>query len=85
MNTGASKNPGKDFAYIIDSPGNDTYVGVTGYSYMFSENAAGAFTEFDAAFGFAIYNAQSFVGGTDTANKSTAPADNIFAGNWKFT
>ena len=49
MNTGVSKNLGQDFAYIIDSPGNDTFVGGTAYSYMYIRNAHGSYAEFDAA------------------------------------
>jgi hypothetical protein len=81
QNTGVSNNPGKDFAYIIDSPGNDTYSGQTGFSFMSISNGAGGFSEFDAAFGFALYFAESFVGGTDTGNKN-APANNIYSSNW---
>jgi hypothetical protein len=81
VNTGVSNNPGKDIAYIIDSPLNDTYVGNAGYSYMFAANGAGGFNEFDAAYAFAIYYAQSFVGGTDTANKNS-PANNLFSSKW---
>jgi hypothetical protein len=67
LNTGVSNNSGQDFAYIIDSPGNDTFVGGTAYSYMYIADSSGDFTEFDAAFGFALVNAESFVGGVDTA------------------
>jgi hypothetical protein len=81
QNTGVSRNPGQDFAYIIDSPANDTFVGGDSYSYMFSTNAAGSFTEFDAAFAFALVYAESFVGGTDTAINND-PSKNILGGNW---
>jgi hypothetical protein len=81
VNTGVSNNPGKDIAYIIDSLGNDTYSGQTGFSFMSISNGAGGFSEFDAAFGFALYFAESFVGGTDTGNKN-APANNIYSSKW---
>jgi hypothetical protein len=81
VNTGVSNNPGKDIAYIIDSPGNDTYSGQAGFSFMSISNGAGGFSEFDAAFGFALYFAESFVGGTDTGNKNV-PANNIYSSNW---
>ena len=79
MNTGASNNPGKDTAYIIDSPGNDTFVGGTAYSFMYSTGASGNFTEFDAAFAFAVVYGESFVGGFDTAINN-APGKNILVG-----
>jgi hypothetical protein len=81
LNTGVSNNPGQDIAYIIDSPMNDTFIGGDAYSYMFSTDAAGSFTEFDAAFGFALIYAESFVGGTDTAVNNDASI-NILGGNW---
>ena len=80
-NTGVSNHPGQDYAYIIDSPMNDTFVGGTAYSYMYSTNSAGSFTEFDAAFGFALVYAESFVGGTDTAINND-PSKNILGGKW---
>jgi hypothetical protein len=79
QNTGVSKNPGKDFAYIIDSPGNDTFVGGTAYSFMYSTNASGAFTEFDAAYAFTLVFGQSFVGGFDVATNAD-PTKNILVG-----
>ena len=42
QNTGVSNNPGQDFAYIIDSPGNDAFVGGTAYSYMDIQNSNGS-------------------------------------------
>jgi hypothetical protein len=84
QNTGVSKNPGQDFAYIIDSPGNDTFVGETAYSYMYALNSNGAYAEYDAAYGFALVFAQSFVGGRDIAiNFDTN--HNILSGNWNRT
>jgi hypothetical protein len=79
QNTGVSKNPGKDFAYIIDSPGNDTFVGQTTESYMFSTGPSGNFTEFDVAYGFALVFGESFVGGVDTATNYD-PTHNILVG-----
>jgi hypothetical protein len=60
---------------------NDTFVGGTAYSYMFSTSAGGNFTEFDVAYGFALIYAQSFVGGMDTATNSD-PNHNILGGDW---
>jgi RHS repeat-associated protein len=68
INTGVAKNPGQDYAYIIDSPGNDTFVGETARSYMYSTDSSGNFTEFDAAYAFVLVFGQSFVGGFDTAS-----------------
>ena len=79
VNTGVSKNPGQDYAYIIDSPGNDTFVGGSAYSYMYSVGASGAFTEFDAAYAFVLVFGQSFVGGMDTATNGD-PTHNILVG-----
>jgi hypothetical protein len=79
LNTAVSKNPGKDFAYIIDSPATDTFVGQTTLSYMFSTDASGNFTEFDAAYAFALVFGQSFVGGVDTAANND-PSHNILVG-----
>jgi parallel beta-helix repeat protein len=79
QNTGVSKNAGQDYAYIIDSPVNDTFIGGMSYSYMYSTNAAGNFTEFDAAFAFALVFGESFVGGNDTAVNND-PNKNILAG-----
>ena len=79
LNTGVSNNPGKDFAYIIDSPGNDTFVGGDAYSYMYSSAANGSYTEFDTAYAFAVVYGESFVGGTDTATNSD-PSKNILVG-----
>jgi hypothetical protein len=81
LNTGVSKHPGKDFAYIIDSPMNDTFVGGTAYSFMYSTDANGHFTEFDTAYAFAVIYAESFVGGTDVA-MNIDPHHNILAGKW---
>jgi hypothetical protein len=82
LNTGVAKNPGQDFATFYDSPGNDTFVGGTPYSYMYIANPAGAstpFAEFDAAYAFALVHADSFVGGTDTAVNND-PNENSVAG-----
>jgi hypothetical protein len=79
LNTGVSKNPGQDYAYFIDSPGNDTFIGGSSYSYMYIQNSDGSFAEFDAAYGFALIYAQSFVGGTDTAVNND-PSINILTG-----
>src|SRR5437870_4311615 len=79
LNTGIAKNPGHDYAYFLDSPGNDTFVGGTAYSYMFIPAPPSPFAEFDAAYGFALIFAQSFVGGTDTAIYND-PGKNILFG-----
>ena len=81
INTGVSNNPGADFAYIIDSPGNDTFIGGNAYSYMYIQAAGGSYTEFDTAYAFALVYAESFVGGTDTAINND-PSKNISGGNW---
>jgi hypothetical protein len=81
INTGVSRNPGQDYAYIIDSPGNDTFVGGNAYSYMYIQNAGGTFAELDSAYAFALVYAESFVGGTDTAINGD-PNKNILGGNW---
>jgi Hypothetical glycosyl hydrolase family 15 len=80
-NTGVSKNPGHDFAYIIDSPMNDTFFGGSTYSYMYSTDGSGNFTEFDTAYAFALIYAQSFVGGVDAATNND-PTHNILGGKW---
>jgi hypothetical protein len=77
VNTGVSNNPGQDYAYIIDSPMNDTFVGGDAYSYMYATGAAGNFTEFDAAFGFALVAGESFVGGFDTAINNDPSKNNL--------
>src|SRR5207244_3870163 len=79
QNTGVSKNVGKDIAYIIDSPGNDTFVGGTAFSYMFIAGPPNPFAEFDAAYAFALVFGQSFVGGVDTAINND-PTKNILVG-----
>jgi hypothetical protein len=81
VNTGISKNPGNDYAYIIDSPGNDTFVGGNAYSYMYIQNPGGSFAELDTAYAFALVDAESFVGGTDTAINND-PSKNILGGAW---
>jgi hypothetical protein len=80
QNTGVSKNPGKDYAYI-DSPGNDSFVGGTQYSFMYATNSAGTFTEFDAAYAFALVFGESFVGGVDKATNSDA-SKNVLNSRW---
>jgi hypothetical protein len=82
QNTGVSNNTGKDFAYIINGPGNNVYEGASGYSYMYVSAPPSPFAEFDAAFNFAVYYAQVIVmGGTNTAN-ANAPSDNVFSSGW---
>jgi subtilase family serine protease len=81
VNTGVSKNPGQDYAYIIDSPGNDTFVGGASYSYMYIQNGSGRYTELDTAYAFALVYAESFVGGTDTAINGDS-SKNILGGDW---
>jgi hypothetical protein len=79
VNTGVSENPGLDIAYVIDSPGNDTFIGGSAFSYMYIQNADGSFAELDTAYSFALVDAQSFVGGFDTAVNND-PTKNIVFG-----
>jgi hypothetical protein len=79
QNTGVAKNPGQDYAYFLDSPGNDTFIGGTAYSYMYIPAPPSPFAEFDVAYGFALVYAQSFVGGTDFAD-ILDPSHNIETG-----
>jgi hypothetical protein len=46
---------------------NDTFIGGTVFSYMYSTGATGNYTESDAAIGFALVCGESFVGGFDAA------------------
>jgi hypothetical protein len=46
---------------------------------MYSTNASGAFTEFDAAYAFTLVFGQSFVGGFDVATNAD-PSKNILVG-----
>ena len=69
--------PGDD--HVIDSPGDDTFVGGTPYSYMYSTDIVGNFNEFNTAYGFALVFGESFVGGTDTAINND-PTKNIVSG-----
>jgi hypothetical protein len=89
QNTGVSpaKNSGQDFAYFYDSPGNDTFIGGTTVSYMYIAAPPSPYAEFDAAYGFAMVSAQSFVGGIDFAyiydvnhNTTAGFADVFFPG-----
>jgi hypothetical protein len=72
---------GNAIAYMLDSPGNDVYVGSTSYSYMYSDNPNGSLAEFDLAQGFQQVYAQSFVGGLDFAYNYD-PHHNFLGGNW---
>jgi hypothetical protein len=81
VNTGVSKNPGHDYAYVIDSPGNDTFVGGNAYSYMYIQNPGGRFPELDTAYAFALVYGETFVGDTDYAYNN-APQHNILGGSW---
>jgi hypothetical protein len=79
INTGVSKNPGQDYAYLIDAPGANTFVGGDSFSYMLGTNAAGAVTEDNAAYGFALVFAEQIVGGPDIAYNND-PSKNILSG-----
>jgi hypothetical protein len=70
---------GKSIAYLIDSPGNDTFYGTSGYSYVSGTNSGQSF--FNEAQGFALVYGESFNGGTDFAY-NLDPRHNILSGNW---
>ena len=69
----------RQFIGTIDSPGNDTFVGGTSYSYMYIPGSTTPFAEFDAAYAFALVYGQSFVGGMDIAINND-PTHNILVG-----
>ena len=64
-NYGIARHKSQDIAIFYDSPGTDVFVGTTGYSYMYSDDASGNFAMFNAAQGFGKVYAYSFVGGID--------------------
>jgi hypothetical protein len=64
---------GNAIAYLIDSPGNDVFVGHASYSYL---SGAGVF---NVAESFNMVYAESFVGGTDFAYLYD-PTHNIITG-----
>jgi hypothetical protein len=66
-NEGIAQHPGQDIAYMIDSPGNDVFVGLGTNSYMYSTGSNGAIDMLNEVFGFAMVYAESFVGGIDFA------------------
>jgi hypothetical protein len=70
---------GNAIAYLIDSPGNDTFVGNTALSYLSGSDTAGAV--FNVAEGFALVYAESILGGTDFAYNRD-PRHNILSGPW---
>ena len=70
---------GLSFAYMIDSPGNDTFFGTAPLSYL--SGTTGGQSLFNEAEGFALVFGQSFNGGTDFAYNFD-PTHNILGGNW---
>jgi hypothetical protein len=70
---------GMSFAYLIDSPGNDTFFGSTAYSYI--SGTTGGQSLFNVAEGFALVFGQSFQGGMDFAYNRD-PSHNVLGGNW---
>jgi hypothetical protein len=73
---------GNAIAYLIDSPGNDVFVGDATVSYLSGSDNAGSV--FNVAEGFIQINAESFVGGLDTTDYAYNhdPSHNIIAGRW---
>jgi hypothetical protein len=70
---------GRSIAYLIDSPGNDTFFGSTALSYLSGTTAGQSL--FNEAEGFALVNGESFVGGMDFAYNFD-PNHNLLAGKW---
>ena len=70
---------GNAIAYMLDSPGNDTFFGTATYSYMSGSDSTGSL--FNVAEGFALIYAESFVGGTDFAYNYD-PNHNILNSRW---
>jgi hypothetical protein len=70
---------GQSYAYLLDSPGNDVFVGYAPYSYMSGSDDTGAL--FNVAEGFALVYGESFVGGTDFAY-NYSPSHNILNSRW---
>jgi hypothetical protein len=69
---------GNAIAYLLDSPGNDAFVGSSTYSYLSGPGS------FNVAEAFAMVYAESFVGGTDYAYNYD-PTRNILAGFIRLT
>jgi predicted outer membrane repeat protein len=72
---------GMSFAYLIDSPGNDTFFGSTAFSYL--SGTTGGQSLFNVAEGFAVVYGESFVGGMDFAYNYD-PSHNVLSGKWTF-
>jgi hypothetical protein len=70
---------GQSYAYLIDSPGNDVFVGYAPYSYMSGTDSTGSLV--NVAEGFLLVYAQSFVDGTDYAYNYD-PSHNILNSRW---
>ena len=68
---------GNAIAYLIDSPGNDVFVGCATYSYLSGNDELGGV--FNVAEGFGTVYGQSFVGGADYAY-NYAPGHNVLSG-----
>jgi hypothetical protein len=77
--TYAISTHGQSYAYLLDSPGNDVFVGYAPYSYMSGSDSTGSL--FNVAEGFLIVYGESFNGGTDFAYNFD-PQHNILGGNW---
>src|SRR5205823_1892952 len=69
----------QSFAYLIDSPGNDVFVGYASYSYLSGNDSNGSL--FNVAEGFRLVFGQSFVGGADLAY-NFASFVNVLGGPW---
>jgi hypothetical protein len=69
----------QSYPYLIDSPGNDVFVGYAPYSYLSGSDNAGSL--FNVAEGFVLVYAESFVGGTDYAY-NYSPSHNILNSRW---
>jgi hypothetical protein len=70
---------GNAIRYLIDSPGNDTFVGNTTVSYLSGSDSMG--NVFNVAEAFALVYAESFVGGNDYAYNHDA-SHNILNSKW---
>jgi hypothetical protein len=66
-NYAIARHAGQDSASFYDSPLNDVLVANTTTTYLYSLDASGNALEYDAAQGFSLVYAYSFVGGTDSA------------------
>jgi hypothetical protein len=63
---GVALHPSQDVAYLYDSPGSDTFVGATSYSYLYRYDN-GILAMLDEVLGFNRVYATSSAGGTDLA------------------